>query len=72
MCFGTGGCSARGTGPAARSELLLQKRVSVTVPTAVVLPVGMKNLEDCCVHCEKAYAGANEERWEGKSEPSLR
>lgn len=41
------------------------------VPTAVVLPVGMKNLEDCCVHHEKAHVGANEEQWEGKSEPSL-
>lgn len=34
------------------------KRISLKVPGAVALPVGMKNLEDCCVHHEEAYAGA--------------
>lgn len=37
---------------------IIRKKIGVMVPTAVVLPVGMKNLEDCRIHCEEAYMRA--------------
>lgn len=36
----------------------ITKRISVMVPTAVVLPADMKTQEDCCVHPKDAYVGA--------------
>lgn len=66
--FGRGRWSAMGTSPATGPEVLLQKG-SVWWSAAVVLPVGMKNLEDCSIHPEAASVGAL--RSDGRPERSL-
>jgi len=48
----------QGHRPSRWIRAIIAQRISVMTPTAVILPVGLKNLEDCCIHHEEAHVRA--------------